>query len=115
MAAGQNAAARGSAGWPGDVIIREPHTFFGQPIEMRRLNGLESNAAEVGPALIVADNEQDVGPVGGKSRADLDRAEDHQQQKQNSNSRHRDLRSSVAVFRYYACDSGSNASRLATD
>src|SRR5262245_21639306 len=70
---------------------------------MRCLNGLEADAAEVRPAVIVADDEQDVGPVGGETRANDDHAGDRQQKTQISNSCHLELAHFRCGFRYYAC------------
>ena len=62
---GEDAAPRRRASRPGDIEIGQPHPFGRQSIEMRRLDGLQAHAAQIGPALVVADDDEDVGTLGG--------------------------------------------------
>jgi len=84
VATRQQAAARGRAGGPGDVKMRRPHAGGGEPVEVRRFNRFQAQAAEVGPALVVADEQHHVGRRGrqctGGEQADQE-AQQHDRRK----------------------------------
>src|SRR5262249_28855606 len=59
--AGQQGGQAGATEGGGDVAVREGSALLGQAVDVRGLYHLVAHEAEVGPALVVADDEDDVG------------------------------------------------------
>ena len=62
--AGQEHAARGRADGVPRVVLREAHSLGGEPVDRGRADLLLAVAAELGPAEVVGEDEDDVGPGG---------------------------------------------------
>ena len=58
--AGQNAPPRRRAGGPRHVEVRATHPLLRQPVEVRRLDLVAAEAAQIAIALVVADDQHDV-------------------------------------------------------
>ena len=65
MAAGQNTRARGAANGTRRVTLREPHPARGEPVDVGRLVKLAAIGANVRPAHVVDEEEDEVGLLGG--------------------------------------------------
>jgi hypothetical protein len=68
VTARQQPRARRAAIWPADVAAGETHAVLGERIQMRRGDVLAAVRAHVAPAVVVGDDEQDVGLLGSKRR-----------------------------------------------
>ena len=69
IAAGEQGRARGRTDRLGDMEIGEPPPFAGEPVEVRRLETLGAEAADVAISLIVREDDDDIGrPVRGGKR-----------------------------------------------
>src|SRR5262245_52120846 len=71
MATSQEGAAGGGTG-RADMEIREPHAFRVQPVEVGGLQHRMAVGGDVTVALVVGENENDVGPLAGNRRARAD-------------------------------------------
>ena len=62
--AGQQGRPRRRTNSTGRIVLREPHPFLGQPVEARRFIQIASEAAQIGPAQVIGENEHDIGNTG---------------------------------------------------
>ena len=60
MLAGHQRTAARTAGWAGDVGLREVNTLGCQLVDVRRLEDLRVAVAEIGPSQVVHEEQYDI-------------------------------------------------------